>query len=268
MKLLQILMFVCIATMAFAQENAPIDDIVERTITTEKRILPFEKLDERDIFWSKKVWRVIDVREKMNQPFMYPQKPFFDIVTQAVLSGDLTAYSSEKDDFSLPLAPEEINGLLVKMDTVEIYDENFMHRLQVVQEDIWYEDIKRFRVKEVWYVDSKSSQMKVRILGIAPLREVYNEQGVFLYETPLYWVYYPHARELLAREECFVAGNDSAPTTWDDIFTTRQFSSTVYKGSNVLDQKLEALYSGTDRLLVAEKIEAEIFNYEHDMWSF
>jgi len=46
----------------------PIDDIVEKTIINERRVLPYEPIREADILWEKRIWRVIDVREKINAP--------------------------------------------------------------------------------------------------------------------------------------------------------------------------------------------------------
>ena len=60
------------------------------------------KKDDK-ILWEKKVWRVVDVREKINLPFMYPEKPFFEIMTKAALDNQIDLYSAEFDDFSKPL---------------------------------------------------------------------------------------------------------------------------------------------------------------------
>ncbi|MCB0570942.1 MAG: gliding motility protein GldN, partial [Phaeodactylibacter sp.] len=46
--------------------DKPLDDIVEKRITVEKRVLPYDPIREADIFWEKRIWRIIDVREKMN----------------------------------------------------------------------------------------------------------------------------------------------------------------------------------------------------------
>ena len=58
-------------------EEGPVDDIVEKRIINERRVLPYQPLREADIFWEKRIWRVIDIREKMNLPFAYPEMPFF-----------------------------------------------------------------------------------------------------------------------------------------------------------------------------------------------
>ena len=115
--------------------------------------------------------------------------------------------------------------------------------------------------------------MQVRILGIAPIQDTYDEEtGEFKYAIPMFWVYYPEAREMLSRYQVYNEFNDAAPGTWYDLFEQRRFSSYIYKQSNVLDYRLEDFYpnegTGVDKLLESERIKAELFNWEHDLWTY
>jgi hypothetical protein len=56
--------------------------------------------------------------------------------------------------------------------------------------------------------------------------------------------------------------------TWEDLFEMRFFASYIYKESNVYDRRLQDYLSGVDLLLEADKIKQEIFNFEHDLWSY
>ena len=100
------------------------------------------------------------------------------------------------------------------------------------------------------------------------MKDVYDESGNFLYEKPLFWMHYPSAREVLAREVVFNRGNDGSRMTWEDLLEMRMFSSHVYKESNIGDSRLQDHYSGLDLLLQADKINQELFNYEQDVWSY
>jgi len=268
MKKLIILTTIILYTFSAKAQQAPLDDITKRDIVQQKLPLAYEPINERDIFWENRIWRVIDVREKMNLSFANPERPFFDILTEAAQEGKITLYDTETDDFSYPMTADDLNGRLYTQDTVEIWTEAETMELQIVQNQFNPEDVKRYRVKEVWYFDSKSSVMKVRILGIAPLQEVFDDFGNFKYEKPMFWVHYPSARNVLAQELAFTDGNQAARTTWEDIMERRQFASTVYKQSDVLGRRLEEMYSGVDRLLEAEKIKQEMFNIEQDFWSY
>lgn len=266
MKNILLLIFTLTLTNIHAQE-LPLDDITGRKVIQQKLPLVYPPLAERDLMWETRIWRVIDVREKMNLPFVQPERPFFEIVTEAAESGEMQLYSAETDDFSMPLSNEELQNILFTTDTVEVYTEAENFELKVIQNQLFYEDVKRFRVKEVWFFDSQASVMRVRILGIAPLIEVNDDFGNFKYEKPLFWVHYPSSREVFAHEKAFVEGNRAARTTWEDVMEKRQFASVIYKESDVLNRRLEDMYSGVDALLEADNIKQKIFNIEQDFWS-
>jgi gliding motility associated protien GldN len=250
--------------------NQPIDDITEKRLTTEKRVLPYDHVREADIFWEKRVWRVIDTREKMNLPFRYPERYFIDILLDAAKNGEITLYNPIDDKFTSPLTEEEVATIGASVDTIPKIDlETYEEILTVVVNELNPEDIKRFRVKEVWFFDQETSTMQVRILGIAPLKDETDDNGNFQYERVLFWVYYPQARQALARERAFnIGGNDASPVSWEDIFEMRFFSSYIYKESNVFNRRVEDYMSGIDILLEADKIKQEIFNFEQDLWSY
>ena len=117
-------------------------------------------------------------------------------------------------------------------------------------------------------LDSETSAMKVRILGLSPIRDVFDDNGNFKYEEPMFWVYYPNIREELAKHRVFMEGNDASPLTWEDFMEMRFFSSYVYKESNVKDNRLGDYLSGVDLLMEGERIKADIFNWEHDLWQY
>jgi gliding motility associated protien GldN len=158
------------------------------------------------------------------------------------------------------------------MDTSIVYDPvTYEEEVKITRSEINPNDIKRYRVKEIWYFDKETSRMQVRILGIAPIKEYYDEDtGAFKYEAPLFWVYYPESREALSRYTVFNEFNDASVITWYDLFEMRKFSSYIYKKSNVHDVRLVDVYpnDGIDRLFESQRIESELFNWEHDLWTY
>lgn len=256
-----------ISPSIFAQT---LDDFTDRTIVQEKPVLKYPELNESDVMWQKRIWRVIDVREKINQPFLNPDHTFFEILTDAARAGELRLFNIEKDDFSMPLPTDSINEILTVVDTIVNYDFcnwGSGNPVKVVRNELNYEDVKRYRLKEIWYLDNQTATMKVRILGIAPLIDVYDDNGNFVYEKPLFWVHYPSARDVFARATVFNNGNDSSRMTWEDLFEMRKFSSYIYKESNVGDTRLNHQFAELELLLQAEKIGRKIFNYEQNLWS-
>lgn len=251
--------------------DAPLDDVVKKDIMAERRVLAYQPIRESDIFWEKRVWRIIDVREKMNLPFAYPEEPFFKLLSDAATKGDLPVYAIDgTDKFTKRMSTDDVLSMLSKTDTVVTFDpETYEEKVQIVRNDINWEDVKRFRIKEVWFFDKETSTLQVRILGIAPLIDVKDNEGNFRFEKPMFWVYYPQARELFARHRVFtMGGNTNATISWEDLFEMRYFASYIYKESNVYDRKLEEYLSGVDLLMESEKIKNEIFNFEHDLWQY
>jgi gliding motility associated protien GldN len=248
----------------------PIDDVVESSITAKKRVLPYDQPREADIFWKKRIWRVIDVREKMNLPFAYPKRPFVTILLEAINNKEKPLRIFQDEEFKTRLDTSAVNGLLFKIDTVMITDPvTYDTKQQIIRSNVNItEDVQRIRVKEIWFFDKESSTMQVRILGIAPVLPVKTSTGDKVGENVLFWIYYPDARETLAREKIFNDANDGAPMTWEDVFEMRYFSSYIYKASNVKDLRLQDQYTGRDLLLEADKIKQEIFNLEHDLWTY
>ena len=266
------------AQLAFSQNihpipdasSPPLDDITERSVVAEHQVLKYQHIREADIFWEKRLWRVIDTREKMNLPFIAPESPLFTILSEAALNGDLTVYSTDDDRFSKPLTEADVNYLLFKTDTIAMWDMEFeQEEIKVVQSNLNWEDVRRYRVKESWYFDANTSSLRVRILGIAPLIDIRDENGDFRYEKPLFWVHYPSVRPLLAAHKAITHGGNYASTTsWEDLFEMRYFASSVVKENNIQDRRLIDYLAGSDLMLQSERIEDELFNREHDLWSW
>lgn len=246
----------------------PLDDVVSRKIQQETEALTYSPIREADILWEKRIWQVIDTREKMNLGFRNPQMPLYTLLEKAIRKGEITAFSTIDDKFSTVLDTIELYKLLTRVDTVRVIDPvtNAEH-LQIVRNDFDPETVVKYRVKEMWYFDKQRSTLRVQILGIAPVVERKDEKGGVNYEKPLFWVYYPECRKILAKHQAPVAGNLESKMSWEDIFEMRMFTSTITKESNIYDRRLEDYLAGNSRLQEADKIKQENFNKEHDVWS-
>jgi gliding motility associated protien GldN len=262
--------------MSYAQSEkteittTPLDGVVDKKLMQQRATLAYDNIREGDILWEKKVWRVVDIREKMNLPFAYAEMPFFTLLNEAAKSGKITAYSTESDKFTHPLSLNEVKSVTIKFDTIVTFDPvTYEEITKIVQNDLNPENVKQFRIKELWYMDKETSTLNVRILGIAPIVDEYDSEGNFKYTKPLYWIYYPQCREFLSHQQAFnFAGNDAAPTSWEDLLEQRFFSSYITKESNVYDRRIEDYLTGADALMEGDKIKNDIFHIEHDMWSY
>jgi gliding motility associated protien GldN len=250
-----------------------LDDIVKRSLIFEAKVMPYEALREADIPWSKKIWRIIETREKVNIPFRSPQRPLFSILVDGINAGAITAFKDE--EFKDVMTAEEVKKQIFRLDSVTFYDpDTYEETVKVVPSEINPDDIKRYRMKEIWYFDKEASMLKVRILGISPLHETVDPTtGELKYELPLFWIYYPEIRETLAKETVLSDFNDVFPMTWYDLMENRMFYSYIIKTTNVLDLRLadrfeKSLDPDMDILLESERLKEELFNFEQDLWSY
>jgi len=254
-------------------EDFYIDGVVKRSLIDESPILEYDQPREADVVWERKMTRIVDVREKRNQIFRSPIKPFFTILREMAENGDVAVFQDEF--FREPLTIEEIDKELNRIDTTTVFDyDTYEEKVEVVRSEINWENIKQYRVKEVWFFDKETSMMKCRILGVSPvLDDIDATTGELKYSRPLFWVYYPEAREHLAKFRVQNETNDISPLTWYDIFEMRSFASYIMKRSNVLDLRVSDQFNGyerqgIDRLMESDKIKAELFNFEHDLWEY
>ena len=282
------IVLIIISLICFSQ-NASTQDILDgayekdiRDGGKERMIQPYQHVREADVMWSTKIERIIDLREKMNQVFYYPLLPIndrqnlIDVLMQAINEGTITAYGNATidDEFQSPMSPSEVEmiGILQgeKMSVEELFDPDTQeYYLDTTYNIFERHEVKKYRIKEEWFFDKQRSIMEVRIIGICPVIDRKNEDGVYTGETSLFWVYFPEARKILSKAEVFNhRKNDAARLTYDDIFHKRFFSSRIVKESNKYDRKISEYKEGIDALLEAEKIKEEILNIEHDLWEY
>jgi gliding motility associated protien GldN len=248
--------------------------------TKTKRVVPYTHIREADVMWARRVWRTIDLREKMNHPLYFPteaindRKSLFDVIRQGLMvDGSITAYSvgpvGTDDEFKKPLLASELKELFTRLDTQ--YTENLETQdMEMVVQEINLEsrDIMMYNVKEDWIFDKQRSTMDIRILGIAPMQEKRGEDGEIRGYSPLFWLYYPECRYVFANWDAFNRENDAERRSFEDIFWKRQFSSYITKWSNVYDRGINQYKTGLNALLEGEEIKQQLFEFEHDLWNF
>lgn len=250
----------------------PRDNFYDRYLYTEKQVIPYDFIHEKDVFWERRIWRLIDIREKMNHAFKNEKEgeSFIEIILAHAKAGDITLYHTFNDEFTEAMTQEEMQNLGSSVDTIITFDpETFEEIVQVVVNDLNPEDIKKYRLKEVYFFDEEKSALDVRILGIAPIIDRVDNNGNFLNSGPMFWAYYPELRDILARHEAFNPHNDAARMSWEDIFEARLFASYIIKESNVYDRRIKDYKTNPmDMLLESDKLKEQIFHFEHDLWSY
>lgn len=263
--------FLLLPLFAAAQQEYP-DAPWQQRDRKNAKPLEYEYVREADVMWSKNIGRVIDIREKMNLPFAYPLRPLIQILHEAAIAGKIKAYDpvvENADHFKKELTPTQVALIGTRHDTIETIDPVTMEQKFVpINEPLPYDRITKYKIREVWFFDTKTSSMQVRILGIAPVMEDRDANGIYRGDMTLYWLYYPDLRNMLTKEEVFDPNTDHPSLSWDDVFVSRRFESYIYKESNVYDRTIAEYATGIDAQLESERIKQRMFEYEHDLWDY
>lgn len=264
---------------ANANVLSPPQNVYQKQHIYNRKPIPYANVREADVMWSKRVWRVINLKEKFNFPLYYPTAPIkdrkslFDVIKDGALKDStITCFSPTDDEFQVPLSRSEIEAILVSWDSTHQTEnpENPGEMIaSPIKKEITSEDITKYWIKEDWFFDKQRSVMDVRILGILVVTAKKTENGEDAGgDKPLFWVYFPEIRPVLANQDVYMRHNDAERRSFDDIFWKRMFSSYIVKESNVYDRYIADYTSGISALLESEKIKEDIFEFEHDFWHY
>ena len=169
--------------------------------------------------WSKRIWRVLDLKEKKNHKLYYPLEPqndrisLFDVAEYgAIDEGSITVYDPGidlDDKFRYPVRPTngnsndpEFKKRLEKMfgyvqtkdsvadDEVVLDDNGDKIIVEFIEPYTSALDIVRYVLKEHWFFDKQRSMLDVRIIGILPSLAVNPETQEVVGLNQLFWLYF------------------------------------------------------------------------------
>lgn len=276
-KLFAFLLLVAVSGQSKAQilDESPKDGLFANNGRIEKEPIPLPTIRQADVMWSKRVWREIDFRQKMNQPFYFPVeshnnwRSFINVLMDGLKERKFRAYElSNTDELLVPITYNEI--IARQTDTSIVRDRRpyppYEEYDTVIVRQFDPTRVMRLRLKEDWYFDKQRSQLMVRIIAVCPVMMVEKDGQEFT--QPLFWVSYDQARSVFANADVFNRHNSAEKRTYDELFIKRMFDSYIYKEENVYDRRINQYATGIDALLEAERIKMDIFNFEHDLWQY
>ncbi|MBU8882909.1 gliding motility protein GldN [Flavobacteriaceae bacterium JJC] len=268
------------------------DSMVSNKVTP----LKYGFIEDKDILKSMVVWEIIDMNDKLNQPFYHNEdglvsqnKSLYQILFDAINDGRIKeVYDDEM--FQTRLSPDAIQSRIKNsvMSDAGIDRLNETGKLTEAEKkeftnvyETKTENVKVLKIKGMWYIDRRDSQMKYRLLGIAAMGQDPSTMGQFGPDgqplaskdelIDLFWVYYPDAREVLANSVVFNSKNLASDITFDDILNARRFSTVIYKSDNGLGNGVIKDYIPRDadaQLEESERIKGQILQMENDMWNY
>jgi gliding motility associated protien GldN len=269
------------------------DDIGKKTaeqlVADNDKPLPYGYVDDRDILWSKVVWEYIDLNERLNLPYYYPihenstdpnRKSLFKTLLNGVQGGHLTEIYDDSY-FTTKLSKKEIQAKLFRIDTTdagkdELNSGNTNIEEYITRTELKPHDIEGYKVKSLWYFDKRQGEMKARVLAIAPIAPDVQTKGRQELEDvaeklPLFWVWYPGAREILHSMKVFNEKNSAYPISFDHMFNARRYSAIIYREENIYGNRDVTQYvkgNALFQVLESDRIRESIRNKELDMWNY
>lgn len=277
------IVFFAVVASAQAQvlENKPpLDNFYEKVNNYGKKPRPYVPVRESDVMLKTRVWRMVDFREKFNQFLYYPIQPvqdrvsFMSMVMTAFQEGKINAYDEITDDFGKPYTFEEFTTANNKIRQTE--EEDLDNPGQMIQRvdtiSIASNDnVKQLRIKEDWYIDRQRGNRDIRIGGMAPVIQRFDETtGEYRGTQTLFWIYYDDCRDVFANTESFNRHNSAMRLSYDDVFAWKRFfNSYITKMDNQQDRQIqEYLAVGWQIAQEAERLKLVLLNMEEDLWEY
>lgn len=268
------------------------DSVVSNKVTP----LAYGYVDEKDILKSVYVWEIIDMNDKINQPFYFnntdtfskQSRSLYTVLLQAALSGEFTEVYDD-ENFTTKLDADGIRRKLVYEKLAdEALDIIESGRQLTQQEIIQYTDryetkndkVRMIKMMGMWFIDKRDGQLKYRPLGIAamgpdPTMQAQRVAGMPLEGADelvdLFWLFYPDAREVLANNVVYNQKNSAADLSFDDLLNARRFTSVIYKSSSGLGEGKITDYvpqDGEGQIEESNRIKGEILMMENQMWNY
>lgn len=281
------------ASSVFAQANilnakSP-DEIGVRTeaqkAVDNDKPLEYGYVDDRDILFSKMTWEKVVLDERANFPLYYPidtnnigsdRRSLYDVLMKNIQNGKIKNIYDDSY-FTTKRTLKDIESALKMIDTTELGIEQLnageeLSAEYINQRDITAADIKEYHIKGLWYFDKRQAEMKYRLLGIAPVAPDVN----FIDDSepdlvPLFWVFFPDAREVLHEAKSFNNENSSMPFSFDHVLNARRFQGYIFREENVQGDRAISEYVSQNalmQLLESERIKDKIRDFELDMWTY
>jgi gliding motility associated protien GldN len=277
--LVSVLLTACSISFGQVLENTPPkDNFYEKINFKDRQPHPYVHIRDADIYQKSRVWRMIDFRAKMNQYLYYPIEPVQDrislmsLILKGMEDGTIVAYDPITDDFTKQLTFEEFIKQNTSTREIEKEDLDNPGEYITTTETTSFrkENVKMIRLKEDWFIDKQRSVREIRILGLAPVIQQFDETTNELKGNQvLFWLYYDHIRPEFAKTEAFNRHNSAMRPSYDDVFAGhRFFESYITKMDNQQDRAVQAYAQGMDIIYEAELMKQKLFLMEHDLWEF
>ncbi|PQJ13117.1 hypothetical protein CJD36_005075 [Flavipsychrobacter stenotrophus] len=125
-----------------------------------------------------------------------------EVLTKLVLNKNLTPYSTIDNRFTTKLSSEQI------LEKISSHADNANQQedpvtgstnTRVVMHEFNYNTIRAYRLVEEWQYNVDEGKIDIQILGIAPVVDVYGDEGNYRGSVGMYWLKYEDAKDAIAQ---------------------------------------------------------------------
>ena len=130
-------------------------------------MIPYPHLREADVMYKKRVWQVIDLEQKFNQPFYYPSKKSKTERTHQLIGWAreerIIAYrpgANQDDEFTEPILTQAgLDSILKRPRKSQLILEGVGSRDGRKVVDLDWELVTRYKIKEEWIGTSNAASV-------------------------------------------------------------------------------------------------------------
>jgi gliding motility associated protien GldN len=266
------------------------DGFAIKTESVADTVVPYAEVRDEDVFYRKRVWREIDLRDRGNEILASPKANLVGIIFDAVNNGELDLYASDDESFDRePLNASKGNDPKATksstVDTAFLGVNPSTNEVNRANNEFFVASYTTIRIKEDWILDVKRGIFEPRIVGIAPVRidvktavdnngnpvtdPTTNTVRADTVKSVAGWIYFDDLREVLVKHKISNNQNDNSGINFDDVFVRRLFFSNITKISNSADNRIEdILFNPKERLLESERIKKAMADFEQGLWEY
>jgi|GEM_PF-1223582 len=173
--------------------------------------------------WTRRVSRVVSIADTtdLSNRKLRPEgddRPLAEILIRAAMDGKVKAYSNYDSHFGKMLTPAEVKKMMApQRDTMVLEDPvTGKEVVKIISRDVNYGTIVKFRVLEEWRYDRVNGSTAIRTVAIAPVKDIYGDDGTYRGSASMMWIKYTEAEPILEAYGQTHPQKNLATAIWDD----------------------------------------------------